>query len=105
MEPCPLDTAADTPSEPFSACPPGAFQTLSLPKVQSEPAVAARYLVKLSVVPEESERWIARIGADGSVALGLSPLIAGSSQVLTVPAKIFASVAGLNCRSLAPLTL
>src|SRR5947208_11482594 len=105
MEPWFFETAVDTPSEPFSACPPGAFQTLSLPKVQSEPAVAARYLVKLSVVPDESDRWIARIGADGRVAFGLSPLMAGSSQVLTVPAKIFASVDGLNCRSLAPVTL
>src|SRR2546422_917083 len=92
----PFSSGSLVESLPFSACPPGAFQTLSLPKVQSEPAVAARYLVKLSVVPDESDRWIARIGADGRVAFGLSPLIAASSQVFTVPAKILASVAGLN---------
>src|ERR671926_510952 len=54
---------------------------------QSLFAVAARNLVKLSVVPDESDRCTARIGVDGSDAFGLSALISAASQVLTVPAK------------------
>src|SRR5689334_4588384 len=97
--------AADTPSEPLAPWPPGAFQSLLESKVQSAPAVAFRYLVKFSDVPEESERCTATIGVAGSVAFGLSALIAASSQLLTVPAKILARVAGFSCRSLTPLRL
>ena len=70
-------TALATPSEPFAAWPPGAFHTLSLSKVQSAAAALVRYLVKLSVVPESSERCTAWIAVDGSLAPGLSALIAG----------------------------
>src|SRR5689334_5380403 len=105
IEPADLGIAAATPSEPFSAWPPGAFQTLSLPNDQSLFAVDARNLVKLSVVPDDSCRWIARIGVDGREAFGLSALISAASQVLTVPAKILAIVAGLSWRSVTPLRL
>src|SRR2546428_11661289 len=105
MAPSDLPTCADTPSEPFSASPPGPFQVLSWPNVQSLAAEAARYLVKLSVVPELSERCTVKILVDGRVAPWLSAAIAGSFQVVTLPAKIFARVAGLSCRPVTPLTL
>src|SRR2546421_7496293 len=105
MVPSDLLIAAATPSEPFSPSPPGAFQVLSLPKLQSEAEVLARNLVKLSVVPELSDRCTVKIFVDGSVAPWLSAAIAGSFQVVTFPAKIFAMVAGLSCRLVTPLTL
>src|SRR2546423_12351004 len=105
MLPSVLVTAAEMPSDPCSACPPGAFQVLSLPKVQSAPAVFDRNLVKLSVVPELSWRWIARILVAGRVAPELSAAIAGSFQVVTLPEKIFAMVAGLSWRLDTPVTL
>src|SRR3954467_4653707 len=91
-------TELETPSEPFSAEPPGAFQTLSWSNVQSAVAVFDRYLVKLSVVPELSERCTARIGVAGRVTPALSAMMAASFHLVTLPAKIFASVAGENCR-------
>src|SRR5262245_15012504 len=97
-------TAADTPSEPFWPEPPGAFQTLSWSKDQSEAAVLLRYLVKLSVVPELSERCTARIGEGGRVTPALSALMVASSHFVILPEKILARVAGENCRLLAPLT-
>src|SRR2546429_8081933 len=105
MVPSDLPIAAATPSEPFSALPPGAFQFLSLPKVQSAVAVLDRNLVELSVVPELSDRCTARIFVAGSVAPELSAAIAGSFQVVTLPAKIFAMVAGLSWRLDTPVTL
>src|SRR5690349_1884138 len=98
-------TAAETPSEPCWPEPPGAFHTLSCAKVQSLPAVAPRYLVKLSVVPELSERCTVRIVVAGSVTPGLSAAIAASFHLVTVPEKILASVDGENCRLVAPLRL
>src|SRR4051812_33374056 len=94
-----------TPSDLAAPTPPGAFHSLALPKVQSAPAVLLRKLVKLSVVPEESERCTGWIGVDGSFASGLSALIAASSHLVILPAKIFARVAGLSCRLSTPPTL
>src|SRR2546421_6450973 len=105
MVPSDFPIAAETPSEPFSASPPGAFQVLSLPYVQSVPAVLDRNLAKLSVVPELSDRCTDRIFVAGSVAPWLSAAIAGSFQVVTLPEKILAMVAGLSCRPETPLTL
>ena len=48
--------------------------------------------MKLKVVPDPSERCTTAIAWFGSLALGLSFLIAGSSQVLISPRKILASV-------------
>src|SRR4051812_39464361 len=59
---------AATPSEPWAPVPPGAFQVLSCSKVQSDFATAFRYLVKLSVVPDESERCTVWIAVSGSLA-------------------------------------
>src|SRR5689334_4093088 len=98
-------TLLATPSDLAAPTPPGAFHAFEFSKVQSDPAVFDRYLVKLSVVPDSSERCTAWIAADGSLASGLSAVIAGSSHLVTVPAKIFARVAGLNWRLSAPLTL
>src|SRR5215471_6748328 len=105
MEPSVFLTWAETPSEPCSASPPGACHTLSWLYVHAEPAVPVRYLVKLSVVPELSARCTGVIAVDGRVTPGLSAAMAGSFQVLMVPEKMPASVAGLNCRLVAPLTL
>ena len=68
-------------------------------RVQVEGAAALRYLVKLMVVPEPSERCTTTIGVLGSVASGLSALMAGSSQVVIWAWKILASVSGLSCSS------
>src|SRR3954453_23795940 len=105
MVPSVLLTLLATPSDLAAPTPPGAFQALALPKVQSASAVLARYLVKLSVVPDSSERCTAWIAVAGSLASGLSALMAGSSHLVTLPAKIFARVAGLNWRLSTPLTL
>ena len=61
--------------------------------------------MKFCVVPELSERLTGVMRVDGSVASGLSALIAGSSQVLIFWAKIPASVAGESWRSSTPSRL
>src|SRR5438067_8781922 len=68
-------------------------------------AALARYLVKALVVPEPSARWTTTMGVDGRVALALSALMAGSFQVLIVPWKMPASVAGLSWSLATPLML
>src|SRR5215469_13767251 len=95
----------EMPSEPFSASPPGPFQVLSWPKVQADGATVPRYLVKLSLVPELSDRCTVVILVDGRVALGLSALIAASFHVVILPAKIPARVSGLSWRLVTPCTL
>src|SRR5205085_518169 len=100
-----LLSAAATPSEPFAPCPPGAFHTLSWSYVQELPAAAVRYLVKLSVVPDESDRWKVTIVALGRLTPEFSAVIAGSFHFVTVPAKIFASTSGVTVRLLTPGTL
>src|SRR3954451_15564056 len=69
------------------------------PSVQAEPAAAVRYLVKFDVVPEPSERCTTAIAVDGSLASGLSALMASSSHLVIVALKMPASVSGLNFRS------
>src|SRR5947199_10296314 len=69
IEPSALFSEPATPSLPFSASPPGAFQVLSCPKVQSPAAEAVRCLVKLSVVPELCQRGTVRNGVVGRVAV------------------------------------
>ena len=59
--------------------------------------------MKLSVVPDSSERCTVWIAVAGSLASGLSALIAASSHLVTLPAKIFARVAGLSWRLSTPL--
>ena len=83
----------------------GQLTVSPLPSVQVVGAARVRYFVKLLVVPEPSERWTTVIGLDGSVASGLSALIAGSSQVVIWACMILAMVSGLSCSSSTPLRL
>src|SRR5687767_13883417 len=76
MVPAVLLTAVATPSDLAAPTPPGAFHALALPKVHADSAVLLRYLVKLSVVPDSSERCTAWIAEEGSFASGLSALMA-----------------------------
>src|SRR5437867_1467338 len=55
-------------------------------------AAALRYLVKFSVVPDASERCTTVMLVDGSLASGLSALMAGSFHVLIWRWKILAVV-------------
>src|SRR5919107_6292746 len=56
-----------TPSDLAAPVPPGAFHALALPNVHCALAVLLRYLVKLSVVPDSSERCTVWIGVLGSL--------------------------------------
>src|SRR4051794_37315374 len=60
-------------------------------------AAATRYWVKLSVVPDPSERWATVMAVDGSLASGLSAAMAGSFHVLMSRWKILATVSGDSC--------
>src|SRR5690349_13236161 len=68
-----------------------------LPRVQSAPPTFARYLVKLLVVPEASERCTTVIALSGRVTPGLSAATAGSFHLVTFAPKIFARVGPLSC--------
>jgi hypothetical protein len=83
-----------TPEVPFAASPPSTGNTPSGSYGQSAAAVAARYSVKFSVVPESSERLTGVMAVSGSWASGLSAAIAGSFHVVIFWLKIFAMVAG-----------
>src|SRR5690349_16784057 len=89
---------------PFSARPPDAFQVLPEPWLQSGPAVPARNLVKLSVVPELSDRCTVLIGVAGRATPGLSRLIAGSFQATIRPSKMRAIVSGCRRSEETPAT-
>src|SRR3954447_6882623 len=105
MAPGVLLTAAATPSEPLAPVPPGAFHALALLNVQSADAVLLRYLVKLSVVPDSSERWIVEIADAGSFAPEFWAAIAGSFHLVILPAKILAIVGASSCRLSTPSAL
>src|SRR5918997_3861958 len=87
-------SAEAIPSEPLAPVPPGAFHALALPNVHSDSAVLLRYLVKLSVVPDSSDRCTVWIAVSGSVAPLLSAAIFGSFHLVIVPEKMPARVAG-----------
>src|SRR5450631_386641 len=97
-------TALDTPA---LACLPSPLPVHVLPgaAVQSVGAAAARYLVKFSVVPEESERKKTLMAVAGRVMPGLMAAIAGSFHLVITPLKIFAVTAGVRISLLTPLTL
>src|SRR3954447_12355347 len=65
-------------------------------------AAALRYLVKFSVVPDESERWATVMPLDGSLASGFSVLIAASSHDLICRWKIFAMTSASSCSPSTP---
>src|SRR5262245_34222956 len=71
--------------------------TLSpLPRVHAGPAAATRYLLKLLVVPEPSERCTTVILVAGRFTPGLSAAMAGSFHIVIDVPKILPSVSGLN---------
>ena len=62
-----------------------AGQSLACGLVQSLAACALRYLVKLSVVPDESLRWNAAMVASGSVTPEFAEAIFGSFHFVMEP--------------------
>src|SRR5882757_9806218 len=98
-------TCAATPLEPLADWPPLACQALPPSYFQLPGVAAIRYLVKLSVVPDSSERWNAWILRLGSFADGFSLAIAGSFQFLMSLLKILASVGASRTRLSTPGTL
>src|ERR1022692_3715162 len=85
-----------TPGFPDAACPPGQLMVLPVPSVHVDGAALVRYNVKLAVVPDPSERCTVVMAVAGNLTPGLSPAMAGSFQVVILPAKIPATVAGPN---------
>src|SRR5689334_8962375 len=104
-EPCELLTALATPSEPLAPVPPGAFHAFAWSKVQSLAAALLRYLVKLSVVPDSSDRCTVWIVLDGSLAPLFWDAIAGSFHLVTLPEKILPRVGASSCRLSTPWRL
>src|SRR6476661_7038925 len=98
MAPLVCLTCAATPEEPAAAWPPLACQALPPEYFQLSGVAAIRYLVKLSVVPDSSERWYGWILRSGSFAPGLSLAIAASFQLVILPSKILAIVAASSVR-------
>src|SRR6266498_5494872 len=97
MPPSPCLTICATPvffSPPWVSL--GHSTVSPLPSFHAVGAAATRYLVKLLVVPEPSERCATVIGLAGRVTPGLSAAITGSFQVLTSRWKILAMVSGLS---------
>src|SRR4051812_7028903 len=106
MAPSVLLMICATPELPFPAWPPVGHSSVSLaPSVHVPFAAASRYFEKLLVVPDASARCTATIAVLGKSASGLRLLIAASSQFLTVPWKIFASVPASSFTSSTPLRL
>jgi hypothetical protein len=106
MAPSPFFTNVATPvffSPPWVSV--GHFTVSPLASFQTPCAAAFRYLVKLFVVPEPSERCTTVIGLLGRLAPVLSATMAGSFQVLMSRWKIFASVSALNWSLSTPLRL
>src|SRR5665213_3368343 len=86
MAPSVCPTAPDTPSLPLPPMPLG--HATVLPRLCVAPPRAVTQLglslvrksVKMSVVPEPSERWTVAMGSLGNVTVGFSLLMAGSSH-------------------------
>src|SRR4051794_28116682 len=106
MAPLAPFTIEATPPLPLPACVSAGHCTVEPDcNVHTVGAAATRNFVKLSVVPELSDRCATTIGVDGSLAPGLSAAMAGSFQVVTWRWKILAIVSGLSCSSSTPLRL
>src|ERR1700754_2724696 len=105
MAPAGCLTCEATLAEPCADWPPLACQVWPPEKGQSLLAAAIRYLVKLSVVPESSERWKGWIAVAGSLASGLSLAMAGSFHLVIFELKIFARVGASSVRLSTPGTL
>src|SRR5215216_6790632 len=88
----PSDTPADfsrpSPTVPAHFFPGSVFH--------ADGAAPARYFSKFSVVPDSADRKKTLIAVLGSVASGFTLAIAGSSQVLIFPRKMFAVTSGVS---------
>src|SRR5271165_5434028 len=73
-----------------------------LPSVQTLGTAVIRNSEKFCVVPDESERTAGVILVLGRVTPGLSAVIDGSFQVVTLPWKMFAMTAASSFRLLTP---
>src|SRR5665648_666600 len=104
MPPSVAFTALATPAD-FSLPSPLPVHFLPEGAVQSLGAAALRYLVKLSVVPDWSERKKTLMAWSGSLTPGLMAAIAGSFQVVMTPLKILAVTAGVRISLSTPLRL
>src|SRR5215203_5841445 len=105
MVPLPPATAETTPDVPWAASPMERGHSPSGSDVQTSPAVAYRYSVKLVVVPESSARCTGVTARSGSVASVLSAAMAGSFHLVIVPANRPAMVAASRLSSSTPSTL
>src|SRR6266852_992056 len=96
-------TTCATPGLPLAArADDGHLMVELLPRLQVLPADLTRNSVKFCVVPEESARTARVIGVLGRLTPELSALIAASFQVLILPEKMPAVVAGDSFRLLTP---
>src|SRR6266516_1509554 len=96
-------TTCATPGLPLAArAVDGHLMVELLPRLQALGAASIRNSVKFAVVPEESDRTARVIGVLGRLTPELSALMAGSFQVLILPEKMPAMVAGDSFRLLTP---
>src|SRR5689334_19369037 len=103
MEPGVDLTTCATPGLPLAArAEDGHLMVELLPRLQALPTADTRNSVKFAVVPEESDRTARVIGVLGRFTPELSALMAGSFQVLILPEKMPAMVAGDSFRLLTP---
>src|SRR5689334_21493999 len=98
MAPGVLLTAVATPSDLAAPVPPLAFQALAWSYFHSAWAALLRYLVKLSVVPDSSERCTAVMAVSGSLAPEFCAAIAGSFHLVIWLSKILARVGASSWR-------
>jgi nitrate reductase NapE component len=96
MPPSTLLAAVATPAFCGLPSPTVPFHFLPDSTVQAVPAAALRYFVKLSVVPDSSERKKTLIFVAGRVVPELSAAIAGSFHMVIWPRKIFAVTSALR---------
>src|SRR6516162_2299743 len=90
-----------TPPLPLAACAvAGHLMIELLPSVQALGAASVRNLVKLAVVPEESERTAMAIAVLGRVTPELSAAMAGSFHLVILPSKMPAIVGADSCSGL-----
>src|SRR5882724_8494004 len=95
-----------TPRLPLPACVEASQFTVSpRPSVHVPLAALSKNPVKLLVVPDPSDRCATVIAVFGRLTRGLSAAIAGSFQDLIRAWKILATVSGLSCSELTPLSL
>src|SRR4051812_37206925 len=92
MPPFAPATAPVTPSDPLALWPAVQESVSSTPSFQSALAFASRNAEKIFVVPDLSLRCTGTMVVLGRLTPLLRALIAGSSHLVMVPEKIFATV-------------